>query len=381
MLPYLLTQIDTDNYQTYLKEKTTLAISLLQNNNLVIPTAQIYPSKSANFRDRCEYDVFFNDDKSFDYIMYQKKDKEKQRIIINQNPQVSKHINLLMQDLKENLISYPQLCHKLFEIDFLANSTGNIIATLHYHKKLDENWLDEAIELKKKILSTNKYQSVDFVGRSRGIKFCTGSDYIFQAIDYQEKTLLLKQIEGTFTQPNNSTCRHMINFALSCLENHEQDDLIELYCGSGTFTLPMSFKCRKIFATELSRIPTANALDNLRTNNINNVAIARLSAQEVCEALNNKREFYRLKSQNINLKDYNFKTVFIDPPREGLVSDSAREFISGFDNIIYISCGLESLAEDLKYFSSSHDIKKLAFFDQFAYTKHLESGVFLQRKA
>jgi hypothetical protein len=54
--------------------------------------------------------------------------------------------------------------------------------------------------------------------------------------------------------------------------------------------------------------------------------------------------------------------------------------ISIFDKIIYISCNPETLARDVKKLLFTHDIIKVAAFDQFPYTHHLESGVFLVRK-
>lgn len=54
--------------------------------------------------------------------------------------------------------------------------------------------------------------------------------------------------------------------------------------------------------------------------------------------------------------------------------------ISIFDKIIYISCNPETLARDVKKLLLTHDIIKVAAFDQFPYTHHLESGVFLVRK-
>ncbi|MGN0894549.1 MAG: hypothetical protein ACI4ND_06080 [Succinivibrio sp.] len=45
-----------------------------------------------------------------------------------------------------------------------------------------------------------------------------------------------------------------------------------------------------------------------------------------------------------------------------------------------MSCGPASLASDLAYLTKTHNIEKLAFFDQFPYTDHLESGVLLTKK-
>ena len=119
---------------------------------------------------------------------------------------------------------------------------------------------------------------------------------------------------------------------------------------------------------------------NMQANGITNTKLVRLSAQEVGEALNGVREFNRLKQQEVELKDYNFSTLLIDPPRSGLRAEESLRFTAQYDHVIYISCSPESLAYDLRYLSQTHEIKRLAFFDQFPYTHHLESGVFLVKR-
>ena len=41
---------------------------------------------------------------------------------------------------------------------------------------------------------------------------------------------------------------------------------------------------------------------------------------------------------------------------------------------------LDSFKRDLQALKSTHDILKLAMFDQFPYTEHIESGAVLRKK-
>ncbi|MDB2616869.1 tRNA (uridine(54)-C5)-methyltransferase TrmA, partial [Luminiphilus sp.] len=69
-----------------------------------------------------------------------------------------------------------------------------------------------------------------------------------------------------------------------------------------------------------------------------------------------------------------------DPPRAGL--DEATLALAGrFNNILYISCNPQTLLSNLTVLQTTHEITDLAFFDQFPYTHHLESGVLLTRRA
>ena len=71
-------------------------------------------------------------------------------------------------------------------------------------------------------------------------------------------------------------------------------DLLELYCGNGNFTLPLSLHFDEVIATELSKTSIRAARENLAENTIGNVEMIRLSAEEVTEAMQGKREFRRL---------------------------------------------------------------------------------------
>lgn len=101
-----------------------------------------------------------------------------------------------------------------------------------------------------------------------------------------------------------------------------------------------------------------------------------MSAEEFVQGLQEVRTFERLK--DINLKEYNFDTIFMDPPRSGL-DDTTRALAKDFDNIIYISCNPQTLHRDLEELLKTHEIFKYALFDQFAYTHHIESGIILKR--
>jgi tRNA (uracil-5-)-methyltransferase len=71
--------------------------------------------------------------------------------------------------------------------------------------------------------------------------------------------------------------------------------------------------------------------------------------------------------------------VLVDPPRAGLDENTCK-LISQFEKIVYISCNPETLARDVKMLLSTHTVQRVAAFDQFPYTHHLESGVFLVRR-
>ena len=155
----------------------------------------------------------------------------------------------------------------------------------------------------------------------------------------------------------------------------EPKDLLELYCGVGTFTLPLSYVFNKVLATENNRKADKCLKKGILENKISNINSVRLSSDEVVELFDG-RIFRRMK--DIDLSLYNFSHILIDPPRSGLTNDII-DLLRLFKNIIYISCNPDSYLRDLTMLSD-YEIKKIEVFDQFPNTDHLEIVSILTKK-
>ena len=68
------------------------------------------------------------------------------------------------------------------------------------------------------------------------------------------------------------------------------------------------------------------------------------------------------------------RTLFVDPPRANLDA-TCRDLARTFDRVVYVSCSPETLARDLADLAGTHRPARVAAFDQFPYTPHLEAGV------
>jgi tRNA (uracil-5-)-methyltransferase len=71
--------------------------------------------------------------------------------------------------------------------------------------------------------------------------------------------------------------------------------------------------------------------------------------------------------------------VLVDPPRCGL-DDETRGLVQLYDHILYISCNPSALLADLHVLSDAYTVERMAIFDHFAYSHHLEVGVHLRRR-
>ena len=153
--------------------------------------------------------------------------------------------------------------------------------------------------------------------------------------------------------------------------------MLELYCGNGNFSLALARNFNRVLATEIAKPSVAAAQYNIEANEIDNVQIIRMAAEDFTQAMNGVREFNRLKG--IDLKSYQCETIFVDPPRSGLDADTVK-MVQAYPRILYISCNPQTLCENLETLSETHNVSRLALFDQFPYTHHMECGVWLTRK-
>ena len=341
-------------------------------SNLTTCDFDIIKSTPKNFRNRAEFRVWWEKDEqnNKDILTYAMNDFNKEILKIDSCEIVNEDIKNLMPKLLTELEKSMILSFRLFAIEFLVSSTSDMLVTLIYHKKLEDEWINFAREIEQKL-------NIKIIGRSRKQKIVLSSDFINESLNINSKEFKFAYEENGFTQPNTSVNIKMIEWVLNNTKNSKKD-LCELYCGGGNFTIPLSKKFNKVLATEISKTSIKSALRNCALNNIENIDFIRMSSEEFVEALNEVRAFNRLK--NIDLKSYDFDTIFMDPPRSGL-DDTTRALVKKFPNIIYISCNPETLHRDLEELLKTHKIVRFALFDQFVYSEHIECGVILKIKS
>ncbi|MFW3426935.1 tRNA (uridine(54)-C5)-methyltransferase TrmA [Aliarcobacter butzleri] len=329
----------------------------------------IIKSNESNFRNRAEFRIWWEKgENNKEILSYAMNDFKKNILKINSCEMVSHHIKELMPKLLDELQNDLELSFKLFAVEFLGSSTKDMLVTLIYHKKLEESWIQKAKEIEKRL-------NIKIIGRSKKQRLVLTNDYINETLNISNQNFFFAYEENGFTQPNTNVNVQMIEWVLKNTKNSSKD-LCELYCGGGNFTIPLSTKFRKVLATEISKTSIKSALRNCSLNKIESISFIRMSAEDFVQALNKVRAFNRLK--DINLDDYEFDTIFMDPPRSGL-DDTTRNLAKDFENIIYISCNPETLHRDLEELTKTHEIEKFALFDQFAFTNHIESGVILRK--
>lgn len=367
-----LPQVNPAIYPQLLAEKAELLRQTFAEFNP--PQLEVFASPPSHYRLRTEFRIWHEGDDLF-YAMFEiGKDPKKDRTLVRMDeyPVAGKEINRLMPLLLDAIRDQPLLRHRLFQVEFLTTLSGQVLLSLIYHRQLEDEWEIAAQQLQEQL-------GVMIIGRARKQKRVLEQDFVIEALEVNGKTLLYKQVECSFTQPNPWVCQSMLEWAQdvsSPKAGEEKRDLVELYCGNGNFTLALANNFRQLLGTEISRTSVAAGQYNIQANNIENVRIERIAAEDFSKALN---ESNSEEASKFNLQEYDFSTVLVDPPRAGLDNDTLEQ-VQNYARIIYISCNPETLADNLKTLTLTHAIERLAFFDQFPYTHHAECGVYLVRR-
>lgn len=358
-----------ERYQLQLDEKASRVRSLL--SPFYHSDIDIYASQPSHFRMRAEFRIWHDGADSY-HIMFDKVNKEQYRV--DQLEAASEIINTGMGLIVASLKGNELLRRKLFQVDYLSTLTDELLITLVYHKPLDEAWEAEIRKLKASLPADLK---ISFIGRSKKQKVVFERDFVIEELQINQESYQFKQVENSFTQPNARVNCDMIEWS-QAQSSDDNRDLLELYCGSGNFSVPLARCFKRVLATEISKTSVNAAQYNIEMNKVDNLTIVRLSSEEFTEAMTGVRKFHRLR--DVELAEYDFSTVLVDPPRAG-IDDKTIALIQQFDNIIYISCNPQTLADNLQQLTQTHQINRAALFDQFPFTEHIESGVYLKRKA
>jgi len=361
-----LPRFDPAEYSTQLTEKA--ARFAADFAPLGVPAPEVFASEPLHYRLRAEFRMWHHGDGLVDYAMFAQ-DDPKTPVLVDDFPAAAAPICALMPRLRDALRTNEVLRKKIFQVEFLATLSGELMVSLVYHRALDADWEAAARALAAEL-------SVQVIGRSRKQKIVLDRDWLLEEIEVDGRRLRYQQIEGSFTQPNGGVNRQMLGWARRQVAA-VGGDLLELYCGNGNFTIALAPLFDRVLATEVSKSSVRAAHYNIEANGVDNITMVRMSSDEISDAFAGGREYRRMK--DVELAGYRFSTLFVDPPRSGL-DDATVKLARGFDRILYISCNPVTLRDNVAALADTHNISAAAVFDQFPYTHHLEAGLLLTRR-
>ena len=350
--------IEPHRYPDLLRDKMATLCQLMPPSEHEL---EVFPSPPSHYRMRAEFRLWHEQDECY-YAMF---DAQGLPVRVDCFAIADRQINRMMASLAQYLRANPRFARRLFQVEFHCSSIGERLVTLIYRRPLPDGWLSWGTALSAQLKAS-------VIGRSRGERLVVGQDFIRECMQVSGIEYRWRQPEGCFTQTNATVNREMLQWVSDCAAQFG-DTLLELHCGSGNFTLPVARLFKQVLAADTGRRAISALVDNLRDNHINNVWPLRMSAQEVWQALRAERRFRRLRK----LPRFNaqFNTLLVDPPRIGL-DEAALSCARTVPEMLYISCNPHSLRRDLECLPH-HRLRRLALFDQFPYTPHIECGAWL----
>jgi len=175
---------------------------------------------------------------------------------------------------------------------------------------------------------------------------------------------------NSFLQVNLGIAEKMYKKAMELLDIGEKTTVIDLYSGIGITSVMFAKKCKQVFAIEEVETATKNAKIIAKINECANEHIFTGK----CE--------YKIKE--LKLEDEDDVVVFVDPARAGL-DEGVIAAIKSINprKVVYMSCNPETCVRDIKILCKDNNftVSDILSYDMFAYTKHIEALVCLQRQA
>lgn len=172
----------------------------------------------------------------------------------------------------------------------------------------------------------------------------------------------------SFFQVNPVQTEKLYSKALEYAGLTGEETVFDAYCGTGTITLFLSQKAKKVYGVEIIEPAIINARENARINNVDNA------------------EFFVGKSEEIipELIEKGIKpdVIVVDPPRKGCdikLLDAIGK--AKPKKVVYVSCDPSTLARDLKILEEKgYKTEKVQPVDMFPHTSHVETVVKLSQK-
>ena len=172
----------------------------------------------------------------------------------------------------------------------------------------------------------------------------------------------------SFFQVNPTQTEVLYGKALEYANLTGNEEVFDAYCGTGTITLFLSQKAKKVYGVEIIPQAIDNAWINAKENKVENVEFFVGESEVVIPDLINKG----VKAD----------VVVVDPPRKGC-DKKLLDAITNIDakKIVYVSCDPSTLGRDLKVLEDNgYKTLEVQPVDMFPNTSHVENVAKLIKK-
>lgn len=171
-----------------------------------------------------------------------------------------------------------------------------------------------------------------------------------------------------FTQVNPAMNNKMVKQALSLSDLQGDEQVLDLFCGLGNFTLALATQAQNVIGVEGDKSLTDWAGRNAEFNQISNVEFH-------CADLTQDQK-------DAPWMNRHYDAILIDPPRSGALEMMPYLGTLLPKKILYVSCHPATLARDLAVLTKEYpyELVSAGVMDMFPHTAHVESMALLHLK-
>jgi 23S rRNA (uracil1939-C5)-methyltransferase len=171
-----------------------------------------------------------------------------------------------------------------------------------------------------------------------------------------------------FTQVNGDLNQLMVMRALELLDPQTEDNILDLFCGLGNFTLPLATRAGQVLGIEGSEEMVERGRSNAVLNGLDNVKFESTDLYRPCD--------------RAPWPDGDYHKILLDPPRSGAQELLPWIAASKVNRVLYISCNPETLARDAEILVNQYgfSLEGAGIINMFPHTPHSEAIALFERK-
>lgn len=183
---------------------------------------------------------------------------------------------------------------------------------------------------------------------------------------YRSGNAAISFVPGDFLQVNPALSDAMVTQALAWLQPQAGEAILDLYAGSGHFSIPLALAGAAVTAVE--GIPSM--VQMLQRNAID----AGVSMQAECANLEQPWQQFRWHPKALN-------KVLLDPARAGAAQAIHEVAQRRPQRVVYVSCAPDTFARDAAVLKGAgYQLREIRLVDMFPQTHHIETMAWFERE-
>jgi len=206
------------------------------------------------------------------------------------------------------------------------------------------------------------YSGVSVAGPDAPFQVISGRGHYFETFC----GLTFSISHNAFFQVNTPSAELLIDTLSEFAGLTGDEDVLDLFCGTGTLGLSLARKAQSITGIEVVSSAVADAKENAKRNDISNTSFFAGSVESVLHD---------------TLEKATFDAVIVDPPRAGLPKKARKTLASiSAKKLLFVSCNPATLGRDLsEILPFGWEIERIRPHDLFPHTPHVETVAVLNQ--